>query len=41
MSHIAEGLGLERNFFDEWFMKDTCSTLRIIHYLPRISNLVE
>lgn len=35
MSHIAEGLGKPANFFDQWFMDDTCSTFRIIRYLPR------
>ncbi len=41
MSHIAEGLGKPKDFFDGWFMNDTCSTLRIIHYLPRSTHMVE
>ena len=41
MGHIAEGLGLENNFFDKWFLKDSLSTLRLIHYPPRNSNLVK
>lgn len=41
MSHIAEGLGKPLDFFDSWFMENTCSTLRIIHYLPRSENLVQ
>lgn len=35
MSHIALGLGKPADFFDGWFLNNTCSTLRIIHYLPR------
>lgn len=41
MSHIAEGLGKPADYFDSWFRNDTCSTLRIIHYLPRSSHLVD
>jgi len=37
MSHIALGLGKPVNFFESWFLNDTCSTFRIIHYLPRIA----
>ena len=32
MSHIAEGLGKPLSFFDKWFVNDTCSTFRVIHY---------
>lgn len=35
MSHIAIGLGKPAEYFDTWFMENTCSTLRIIHYEPR------
>lgn len=41
MSHIAEGLGKPANFFDRWFVHDTCSTMRLIHYSPRSFSLVE
>jgi len=41
MSHIALGLGKPRDYFDSWFLNNTCSTLRIIHYLPRNTHLVE
>lgn len=41
MEHIAEGLGKPTNFFDKWFEKDTLSTLRTIHYLPRSSEVVK
>ena len=29
------GLGKDRDFFNEWFKKDSLSTLRSIYYLPR------
>lgn len=35
MQHIAEGVGKNSDYFDEWFQKDTISTFRIIRYLPR------
>ncbi len=35
MSHIALALKLPSNYFDEWFIKDSLSTLRLIHYSPR------
>ena len=41
MSHIAEGLGKNRDYFDGWFLNDTCSTFRIIHYLPRSTQIVQ
>jgi isopenicillin N synthase-like dioxygenase len=41
MQHIALGLEKPADFFDEWFLNNTCSTLRIIHYLPRTTNLVD
>ncbi len=41
MSHIAEGLRKPIDFFDSWFINNTCSTFRIIRYLPRSSKLVE
>ena len=41
MSYLAEGLGLELDFFDKWFEKDSLSTFRMIHYLPRSSGVVK
>ena len=41
MTHIADGLGKPTNYFDKWFVNDTCSTMRLIHYLPRSSQVVE
>ena len=41
MSHIAEGLGQPAGYFDKWFARDTCSTFRIIHYLPRSVDVVK
>ena len=41
MSHLAIGLGKRSDFFEHWFIRDTCSTLRLIHYKPRIENVVE
>ena len=32
---IALGLGKERHYFDRWFIKNSLSTFRSIHYLPR------
>ena len=32
---IALGLGKDRDYFDRWFMKNSLSTFRTIHYLPR------
>ncbi|TNV77061.1 hypothetical protein FGO68_gene7206 [Halteria grandinella] len=40
MRHIAVGLGKPEGFFDSWFEKDTLSTLRIIHYMPRSAQVV-
>lgn len=40
MSYIAEGLGKDAHYFDHWFEKDTCSTLRLIHYMPRSQSSV-
>ena len=40
MSHIAEGLGKPADFFDRWFITNSCSTLRIIRYLPRVASVV-
>ncbi len=41
MSHIADGLGKPSNYFDDWFVNDTCSTQRLIHYKPRSANVVQ
>lgn len=41
MSHIAEGLGKPADFFDSWFINNTCSTFRLIHYLPRSEQVVD
>ena len=38
---IAIGLGKDRHFFREWFEKDSMSTLRSVHLLPRSSNIVD
>ena len=35
MQLIAIGLGKERHYFDKWFLKNSLSTFRTIHYLPR------
>ena len=40
MQHVAEGLGKPADFFDGWFLTNTCSTFRIIRYLPRSTQLV-
>jgi len=40
MSHIAEGLGKPADFFDRWFINNSCSTFRIIRYLPRAASVV-
>ena len=40
MRHIAEGFGKPVNFFDKWFVQNTCSTFRLIRYLPRSTGLV-
>lgn len=39
MQHIAIGLGKPKEYFDNWFTADVCSTLRIIRYLPRESGV--
>jgi isopenicillin N synthase-like dioxygenase len=41
MSHIAEGLGKPIDYFNQWFINNTCSTFRIIRYLPRSTKLVD
>lgn len=41
LSHIADGLGKPSNFFEDWFAYDTCSSMRLIHYKPRSSNVVQ
>ena len=35
---LAIGLGKDRNYFNEWFEKDSLSSMRSIHYLPRPAN---
>ena len=37
---IAIGLGKERTFFNDWFERDSLSTYRAIHYLPRSAGVV-
>ena len=32
MQYCAIGLGLETNYFDKFFEKDTLSTFRFLHY---------
>lgn len=41
MTHIAEGLGKPSDFFDKWFQENTCSTFRVIKYLPRSESVVD
>lgn len=41
LTHIAEGLGKPVNYFDKWFVNNTLSTMRLIRYLPRNSNIVD
>ena len=38
---IAEGLGLDPNFFDKWYERDTLSTYSINHYMPRDRGVVK
>jgi len=40
LKHIAEGFGLEPNFFDKWYERDTLSTYSVNHYCPRNRGLV-
>ena len=40
MRHIAEGFGKPFDFFDKWFVQNTCSTFRLIRYLLRSTGLV-
>ena len=35
---IAIGLGKDRHYFDKWFKRNSLSTYRTIHYLPRSST---
>lgn len=39
--YIALGLGKDRFFFHPWFEKDTMSTYRAIHILPRATGVVD
>eukprot|EP00351_Strombidinopsis_sp_SopsisLIS2011_P005459 CAMPEP_0116888008 /NCGR_PEP_ID=MMETSP0463-20121206/22783_1 /TAXON_ID=181622 /ORGANISM="Strombidinopsis sp, Strain SopsisLIS2011" /LENGTH=163 /DNA_ID=CAMNT_0004551849 /DNA_START=359 /DNA_END=850 /DNA_ORIENTATION=+ len=41
ISYLAVGLGKEKDFFNKWFEKDSLSTFRSIHYLPRKSGVVD
>ena len=38
---LAIGLGKDRYFFHEWWQKDSLSTVRAIHYMPRASGVVD
>ena len=35
MGHIAISMNMPVNSFDHWFINDSLSTLRLIHYNPR------
>jgi len=35
LTHIADGFGLDTNFFDKWYERDTLSTFSVNHYCPR------
>ena len=35
MSHFAEGIGLDKDYFKDWFDHDSISTFRLIHYNTR------
>jgi isopenicillin N synthase-like dioxygenase len=35
LKHIADGFGLDSNFFDKWYERDTLSTFSVNHYCPR------
>ena len=41
LEYIAIGLGFDRFFFHEWFEKDSLSTQRAIHILPRSAGIVD
>ena len=41
LEYLATGLGLERQFFHPWFVKDSLSTYRAIHILPRTAGIVD
>mmetsp|Transcript_66344 Transcript_66344/g.91863 ORF Transcript_66344/g.91863 Transcript_66344/m.91863 type:complete len:120 (+) Transcript_66344:467-826(+) len=41
ISYLAIGMGKDRDFFDSWFEKDSLSTFRSIHYLPRAAGVVD
>ena len=38
---IALGLNKDRHFFRDWFEKDSMSTLRSVHLLPRTAGVVD
>lgn len=38
---MAIGLGKDRYFFHEWWQNDSLSTQRIIHYMPRDSDVAD
>ena len=41
LEYLAVGLGLDRFYFHSWFEKDSLSTYRAIHILPRAANIVD
>lgn len=41
VSYLAIGMGKDRDFFNSWFEKDSLSTFRSIHYLPRAAGVVD
>ena len=40
-SYIAMGMGRPRDFFDDWFSKDSLATYRSIYYRPRSDAIVK
>lgn len=40
-SYIAMGMGKPRDFFDDWFAKDSLATFRSIYYRPRSDTTVK
>jgi isopenicillin N synthase-like dioxygenase len=41
LRHISDGFGLESNFFDKWYERDTLSTFSVNHYCPRDRGITQ
>ena len=41
LGYIAEGLNKDKEFFENWFEHGSLSTLRTIHYKPRVDSSVD